>query len=191
MMIEITVGPYRVASSTILEDTSSAVMRTNNDHEEQEKNEKLQDGEETTCKKEYRKDSGQAGNLGGSGEYLSEIDILSPLTSSPKRSSAGIRLNLLYKNLKLLREFQRRAQRSSSLFLSYSFFFLYSPSWHFLAHFAHLLSTLSARILVSFARLTTFTARLALHFSFLRCFFPYISNDRLGSREVPVLRAHR
>jgi len=52
-------------------------MRTNNSHERRKKDEKLQDGEETVCKKEYRDDSGQVGNLEGSGEYLSEIDILS------------------------------------------------------------------------------------------------------------------
>lgn len=72
MVIEITVGPDHVAGSAISKDTPFfAVMRTNNGHEEREKNEKLQGGEEAACKKEYRVDSGQAGNLRGSGEYLS------------------------------------------------------------------------------------------------------------------------
>lgn len=63
----------------------------------------------------------------------------------------------------------------------------------------YLLSTLSARILVSFARLTTFTARLARSIFLppslsvlyppalpsLSPFVLYISNDGLRSREVP------
>lgn len=150
----------------------------------------MQDEEEAARKEEYRQDSGQVGNPEGSGEYLSEIDILSPLTSSPERSSAGIRLNLLCKNLNSFVSFSVGPEEAALSF-SRSFSLPSSSCWRLLAHLAHLLSTLSARILVSFARLTTFTARLVLHFSFLRCFFLYISNDRLGSRQVPVLRAHR
>lgn len=71
MVIEITVGPYHVADSAISKDTSLAVMRAINGHEKREKNERSRDGERAACKKEHRVDSGQAGNLGGSGEYLS------------------------------------------------------------------------------------------------------------------------
>jgi len=58
-------------------------MRTNNGHEKRTRSRK------TACKKEYREDSGQAGNPGESGEYFSEIDILSPLTSSPGTVERG------------------------------------------------------------------------------------------------------
>lgn len=160
-----------------------------------EKREKRTMSRKTERKRRVRKSTGKiAGkwvNPEGSGEYLSEIDILSPLTSSPERSSTRIRLNLLYKNLNSFVSFSVGPEEAAlSLFPT----LLFSPVFLLLAPPRaprSLLSTLSARILVSFARLTTFTARLALHFSFLRYFFPYISNDRLGSRQVLVLRAHR
>lgn len=90
----------------------------------------MQDEEEAARKEEYRQDSGQVGNPEGSGEYLSEIDILSPLTSSPERSSAGIRLNLLCKNLNSFVSFSVGPEEAA---LSLSLLLLFSPVFLLLA----------------------------------------------------------
>lgn len=170
-------------SPTVSRNTFFAVMRTNNSHERRKKDEELQDGEETACKKEYRDDSGQVGNPEGSGEYLSEIDILSPLTSSPERSSMGIRLNLLYKNLNSFVSFSVESEEAAlSLHLSlppslpFSSVFLLAPPRVPRSSF---IDPVSGNISFICKTHDLYRSRLALHFSFSRYFFPYISNDRL------------
>lgn len=104
-------------------------MRTNNGREERERTTSCR----TKRRRHVRESTGKiAGDPGGSEEYFSEIDILSPLTSSPERSSAGIRLNLLYKNLNSFVSFSVGSEEealplSLSLFLAHSSVFLLAP----------------------------------------------------------------
>lgn len=158
-MIEITVG-----SLSSLDDIERYFLRGY--AHEQRRSGKRTRSCKTERRRRVRKSTRKiAGNLGGSEEYLSEIDILSPLTSSPERSSVGIRLNLLYKNLNSFVSFSdglEEAALFSSSFFYLPVFFLAHPC----ASRSPFIDPVSANISFICKTHDFYPARFTFHFSF-------------------------